>query len=395
MRVTSAPVVARYVLVFCALCLAALPATGFAQPATPGAATPAAAGPTVDVDCGAGDSLADALERHGGGTTFRVRGTCAERVTVARDGVTIDGGGDAVLDAADDPEGPVVHVVGARDVAVRGVTVQNGHIGVLAEKLSTLTLDGVEARGNATHGVEIIQSHAIATGLRSHGNGRVGLIVNRSSEVRLVDGTLEDNGISGLVAFSSAIARLEGTNVVRGNAAQGVTLGLNGFIFTIGADLLIEDNGAAGLSLLQGGAAQFLGGTLTVRGNGGDGVALDLGSTLVLGIAEFGVPGEVLVEENGGHGVSVAGASQLVTDPTMPATVRANAGDGVHVDASDVRLTGSVVEGNDGAGLGLAFGARATVEDTTVDEVACGEGVLVRGSVGCPSSEESAATPEP
>ncbi len=307
-----------------------------------------------------------------------------ERVSITHDGVTIDGGAVAVLDAADDPEGPVVHVVGARDVTVRGITVQNGQHGILVEKLSTITLDGVVARENSAHGVEVIQSHAIATGLRSHGNGRVGLIVNRSSEVRLIDSTLEANGISGLVLFSSAIGRLEGSNVVRDNAAQGVTLGLSGMIFTIGAELTIEDNGAEGLSLLQGGAAQFLGGTITVRGNDGDGIALDLGSTLVLGIAEFGVPGEGLVEENGGHGISVAGASQLVIDATMPATVRSNTGSGLHVDASDVRLAGSVIEENGGTELELVFGARATIEDMMLDEIVCGEAVLVRGSVSCP-----------
>jgi hypothetical protein len=255
---------------------------------------------------------------------------------------------------------------------------------MLVEKLSTITLEDVVAEGNTTHGVEIIQSHAIVTNLRSHDNDRVGLIVNRSSEARVIDSTLEANGISGLVIFSSAIGRLEGTNVIRDNAAQGITLGLSGAIFTIGAELLIEDNGAAGLSLLQGGAAQFLGGTLTVRGNDGDGIALDLGSTLVLGIAEFGVPGEVLVEENGGHGISVTGASQLVTDETMPATVRSNTGDGLYVDASDVRLTGSVIEENEGTELELAFGARATIADMEVDEIGCGDGVLVRGSVSCP-----------
>ena len=40
---------------------------------------------------------------------------------------------------------------------------------------------------------------------------------------------------------------------------------------------------------------------------------------------------------------------------------------------------------NDVPALELAFGARATIEDTTLDEVVCGEGVLVRGSAKCPS----------
>ncbi len=382
MRVTTptAMIVSRCVMAFCGLCLAANPTTGFAQ-----FATPTAAPPKVEVDCSAGDSLANALAQHGSGSTFQIRGTCMERVTITHDDVTIEGGGAAVLDAANDPEGPVVHVVGARDVTVRDITVQNGQHGILVEKLSTITLDGAVSQENSSHGVEIIQSHAIATDLRSHNNGRVGLIVNRSSEVRLIDSTLEANGISGLVLFSSAIGRLEGTNVIRDNAAQGVTLGLSGTIFTIGAELMIEDNGAEGLSLLQGGAAQFLGGTIAVRGNDGDGIALDLGSTLVLGIAEFGVPGEVLVEENGGHGISVTGASQLVIDATMPATVRSNTGNGLYVDASDVRLAGSVIEENDGTELELVFGARATIEDMMLDEIVCGEAVLVRGSVSCPS----------
>lgn len=375
----SIPIPGRRILAVLILALALSPATGVAQ-----SATPTAASPVIEVDCGAGDSLADALAQYGAGSTFRVAGTCMERVTVVHDDVTIDGGGSAVLDAALDPEGPVVHVVGARNATVRGLTVQNGQHGILVEKLSTITLEDVVSQGNTNHGIEIIQSHGIATGLRSHDNGRVGLIVNRSSEVRLIDSTLENNGISGLVIFSSAVGRLEGTNAIRGNAAQGVTLGLSGTIFTIGAELTIEDNGAEGLSMLQGGAAQFLGGTLTVSGNDGDGIAVDLGSALVLGIAEFGVPGEVLIEGNGGHGLAVTGASQLVVDPTMPATVRSNGESGLYVDASDVWLTGSVIEDNDGAELELDFGARATIEDMTLDEVVCGEAVLVRGSVSCP-----------
>lgn len=361
------------------ICLAATATSGFAQ-----SATPQAEPPTIDVDCSAGDSLADALARHGGGSTFSVIGSCRERVTITHDDVTIDGGGTAVLDAAEDPEGPVVHVDGARNVTIRDITVQNGQHGILVESLSTITLDGVVSRQNISHGIEVIQSHAVATDLRSQDNGRVGLIVNRSSEVRLTDSTLEANGISGLVLFSSAVARLEGTNVIRDNAAQGVTLGMGGMIFTIGAELMIEDNGAEGLSLLQGGAAQFLGGTLTVRGNDGDGIALDIASTLALGMDDFEVPGEVLVEENDGHGISVTGASQLAIDAIMPATVQSNMGSGLYVDASDVTLDGSTIEENDGTELELVFGARATLENMTLDEVVCGDAVLVRGTVSCP-----------
>lgn len=372
-------IISRCAAIFFALCLAATTTNGFAQPASPPAASPA-----VEVDCDAGDSVADALEQHGSGSIIRILGTCMEQVVITHNDVTIDGGGSAVLDAGEDAEGPVVHVLGARNVTVRDITVQNGQHGILVENMSTITLEDVVSQENSSHGVEIIQSHATVSNLRSHQNGRVGLSINRNSEVRLIDSTLESNNISGLVIFSSAIGRLEGTNVVRDNAAQGVTLGLGGMIFSIGAELMIENNGAEGFSLLQGGDAQFLGGTITVRGNEGDGIALDLGSTLVLGRADFEVPGEVLVEENGGDGVSVMGASQLAADAIMPLTVQANAGDGMYVDASLVRLNGAVIENNDGTELELVFGARATIEDMMLDEIVCGEGVLVRGAVSCP-----------
>ena len=78
------------------------------------------------------------------------------------------------------------------------------------------------------------------------------------------------------------------------------------------------------------------------------------------------------------------GGSQLTIDAIMPAIVRSNTGSGLYVDTSDVRLAGSVIEENGGPELELVFGARATVEDTVVDENACGDVVLVRGSVGCP-----------
>lgn len=340
----------------------------------------------VEIDCDAGDSLAAALATSGPATTFRVSGTCEERVTISADDVTIDGGGTAVIDAAVDADGPVVHVDGARRLALTGVTVQNGQHGILVEHLATVVLHDVVARDNRAHGVEVIQSNIVITDLMAHDNGRVGLIVNRNSELRLVDSVLEDNGISGLVLFSSAIGRLEGTNVIRGNGDQGFTIGLGGMIFSIGAELVVEDSGAEGIAFLQGGAAQFLGGSITVRGNGGDGIVLEVGSTLVLGQDDFPVPGEVLTEENEGHGVSVRSASQLVAAAIMPLTSRGNAGSGLHVDDATASVTGASLEGNDGPDLDLAFGARATVEETAADTVVCDETVLLRGDLACPAA---------
>jgi hypothetical protein len=47
---------------------------------------------------------------------------------------------------------------------------------------------------------------------------------------------------------------------------------------------------------------------------------------------------------------------------------------------SDGRPVVSVIEENGGTELELVFGARATIRDMTLDQVTCGEAVLLRGS---------------
>jgi hypothetical protein len=364
--------------------LALVAALPLALAATPRAAPlPDTTGAVHTVDCDAGDSLAAALDLAQPGATVEIHGTCSEQVRVTVDRLTLDGGGEAVIDGGGE-RGPVLHVDGARDLTVRGLTVRNGSFGILAEHLATLVLEDVVAHGNSAHGIEVIHSNVVVRDLRAYENGRVGLIVNRNSELRLIDSVMEENGISGLVLFGSAVGRLEGRNVIRGNGDQGFTIGLGAMLFTIGAELVIEENGAEGFAFLQGGMAQFLGGSLEVRGNAADGIALEIGSTLVLGMDEFMVQGEVLVEDNVGHGISVRSGSHLVSEAIMPITARGNGGDGLHVDGGTATLAGETFEGNDGAGVALDFGARVQLVDVSVDEVVCDQSALLRGDVSCP-----------
>lgn len=172
----STPHDAALVVLLRAVCVAML--------ATPAVATAAgmaipAEGRVVEVDCDVGESLADALAANGNGTNYRVTGTCMERITMTADDVTIDGGGTAVIDAAEDPEGPVMHVDGAR-LTVEGLTVQNGRHGILVEHLASLELRDVVSRNNRSHGVEVINSDAVINGLQARENGRVGLSLVRA-----------------------------------------------------------------------------------------------------------------------------------------------------------------------------------------------------------------------
>ncbi|MEX2503150.1 MAG: right-handed parallel beta-helix repeat-containing protein [Trueperaceae bacterium] len=363
----------RTALTLAATFLFATAAAGFAQSEH-----------TVTVDCAAGDDLAAALAEAAPGTTLALAGTCDGPVTIAVDGVTLDGGGDAVIRVPEDASGPVVHVDGVRDARLIGLTVENGQHGILAERMASLELRNVVSRGNGAHGVEVINSFVEADDLHAHDNGRVGVNVNRSGEARLRHAVLEDNGISGLISFNGAIVRLEERNVIRGNGAQGFTLGMNGMLFTIGAELVVEGNGAEGIYLQQSGHAQFLGGDVQVRGNGGDGVAADFGSTLALGIDAFQVPGAVTIEGNGRHGLSVSRGSIVAVESVMPVHASGNAGAGLHVsDGAQASVAESTFAGNDGGGVVVAFGGQLTVSGGENDGVACDGTVQVRGDASC------------
>lgn len=261
--------------------------------------------------------------------------------------MTLDGGGNAVIASPEEPEAPGVHVDGARNVTIRDLSVDGGQHGILVERLATIDLAGVTVRNADAHGVEVIDASIVARDLHAHDNGRVGLNVNRNSELRLYDAVLENNGISGMILFSGSLGRLENTNVIRGNGAQG--------------------------------------GTLEARANDGDGVALRAASDVTFGRDDFQVPGEVALEGNGGHGLAAYGGSEIVAQAIMPVAARDNDGAGLHVeDGSGATVRAGTFEDNAAADVALDFGARATLGEVDVGEVTCGEGVLIRGEVDCP-----------
>ena len=82
------------------------------------------------VKCDKGQTLTEALRKAKPGDTLQVTGTCHERVTITTDGLTLDGGGSAVLDGGGG--GPteffeaVVTIDGVQGVTLMGFTIQNG-----------------------------------------------------------------------------------------------------------------------------------------------------------------------------------------------------------------------------------------------------------------------------
>jgi Right handed beta helix region len=350
---------------------------GLAVLAAVATASPGVAG-EIRVDCNGGQSLAAALGRAAAGETIIVRGTCRETVTIETDRVTIDGGGQAVVDGVDRTR-DVIAIAGARGVTLRGLTVRNGREGLLATSGATFVLEKATVEESGSHGVEILGAQGDLRDVRSVRNGRAGVLISRNSQLDLSNATLTDN-LTGLVIFTNSSARLFGSLVVKRNQTQGMTTGLGASIFAIGAAIDANDNGAEGLFLLQGGNLQLIGGTLRTNRNATHGVLLQQGSGLILGIEEFGVPGTAEAIGNGRSGLRAAGESVITASRIMPLTSQGNAEAGVELDdGSSATLIGSTIQSNGAAGVRLLFGARLTVTESTVDAIACDKTALVRG----------------
>jgi hypothetical protein len=339
----------------------------------------------LPVDCDAGQSLAAALDQASAGDAIVVRGTCRETVTIGTDRLTIDGGGEAVLDGAA-RAADVVTIPGARGVTMKGLTVRNGREGILATDGATVVLENLTVEQSRSHGIEFLGALGDLRQVTSVRNGRVGVIAARNSQLDLTDATLTDN-LSGLVLFSNSTARLFGSTVMNRNRTQGMTTGLGASLFAIGASVEASDNGAEGVFMLQGGNVQLVGGTLKANRNATDGVLLQQGSRLILGIEEFGVPGTAETLGNGRGGLRATGASAITASRIMPLSSRGNAQAGVDLDdASSATIGGATIRGNGAADVRVLFGSRATLTESAVGVIACDQTALIRGDAGtrCP-----------
>jgi hypothetical protein len=342
------------------------------------AASPAVAA-EISVDCDAGQSLAAALGQAIPGDTIHVRGTCRETVTIRSDGLTIDGGGEAALEAASSAE-DVVTIPGARGITMKRLTVRNGREGILATDGATLVLEGVTVERNRSHGVEFLGALGDLRQVRSRENGRAGVIAARNSQLDLTDATLTEN-LTGLVLYSNATARLFGSAVANRNRTQGISVGLGASLFAIGASVEASHNGAEGVFMLQGGNVQQIGGALKAAQNDTDGILLQQGSRLLLGIEEFGVPGTAETSGNGRSGLRAIDASAITTSRIMPLASHDNARSGLHLeDGSSATIGGATIRGNGVADVRLLFGSRLTLNQTAVGVLVCDQTALVRGN---------------
>ena len=286
------------------------------------------------VNCDAGETIAGALSQAQAADTIMISGMCHERVVVNRDGITLDGGGSAVIDGGTGGSA-VILVRGRQNVTIKGLTVQNALIGLLVDGGAAVELENVTAQNNL-----------LATD-RSSDNDGSGVVVSRGSTAMLRGGRISGNrGRAGLMITGGSNVVATGLTV-ENNALQGVGVYRNSLL-ELNDSLVRGRHDRYAIQVWSRSAAEL--GGVTSTGNTGDGIAVSSDSYVDL---EGGT-----ITNNGGRGVL--------------------AQRGVYVEIADSTITGNAID------LDVSMLSRIGWEGTTIDTIDCDDSVLTFLDAVCP-----------
>ena len=359
------------------------------------------------VDCDAGETIANAMSRAHSGSTIVISGTCEEAVVVDKDGITLDGGGTAVIDGAG-MDRWAVDVTGRQKVTIKGLTVQNGHAsgiaitetsgvwmqdvsvrntrrhtdyngdghGIFVGHASSLVLTGtIVADDNAGNGITVWQSgNALAIGnfkprgrpfprasIQTNGNGESGIFVTGSST---------------FTAFSNF-----GDNTTvhaKENTYAGISLQHTSSMMLGGADIEATNNGGSGLEVGGGSSAQFWGWAAESKApsalfdsNGGAGISIWGSSSF--NVWDDGVAVNITSTNNGWRGLDIWGGSDAgfntpASEPTSKLVFNGNGAEGIEVGGNGTLYSRLPFEIKNNAyeGVGIWAGGHVSLEGSTI-----------------------------
>ena len=143
---------------------------------------------TINVNCGAGGTIASALAKNiRPGTTILVGGTCNENVVIAEQhvNITLDGQGTATI-SGPDANSQTISVLG------RGVTIKN----------FTSITGGRNGIGVAQGGSATIDNNTV------HNVGGSGIAMTNGANARIINNIIQNNPGSGISVSEGASARI-------------------------------------------------------------------------------------------------------------------------------------------------------------------------------------------
>jgi parallel beta-helix repeat protein len=323
-------------------------------------------GGTATVDCGAGQTVSQALAS--GAKQIVVRGTCRESVTITADDVTLQA--DPAGGRIDGPDAATntVQVTGNR-VTIDGLTVTGGRNGITGIGAANLTLRNCTVQSTGRNGISYANgSSGTVSRCTVQFNVRDGIAVD-GAQATITESTVMNNR-NGILVVNGGTSRIgvndrlePGGNTISRNGATGVSVSQGGSA-TIAMNT-ISDNGTdpsapgrSGVGIFLSATADIIGGN-TITGNAGPGVAASVGSTGVIGDAGFGLPSMNTIRGNGtaasGGGISAfLGTSLVVRD----ALIEQNFGPGIIFSTrSQGQMFGTTIRNNTSDGIRFVLGA--------------------------------------
>jgi hypothetical protein len=346
--------------------------------------------PTIRVNCNAGQTVEQALQRARPGTTISVTGTCRERVIITTDRITLDGRGSAILDGRSnnpgtagvqsDPEfDGVVIIDGVTGVTLTGLTIQNG-LG-----------NGIFGRRSAAFAVRntAVQDNSV-TGIVVSDNSTVGIDVFNNSSVILKGAISITNKheLGGVNVFGSSTMEIRGARVQLNNnrgvglvVGSGSQLAIFGFNVSQGSTLTASGNGRGGIVMTGGSLEVYgLGPNLITASNNGEGIFVAGGF-----IVSPSGAGKFVIENNPvGLNFGQAGGAVIVGGLTVRNNKTGVLADGAGpLTFVSIPPNPSIITGN-GTDVDLRFGTRTTIDGVAIGTITCDKTVLSRGTTMCP-----------
>ena len=351
------------------------------------------------VDCnGGGPKLSNAIELAKPGDTIVVSGTCHERIKVTKGPLTLDGGGNAILDGAG--VGPneqefngLLTVDGAHGVTTRGWLIRNG------------TGEGIFG----VHGANMLIQETVVE------NNFTGIGLSNSA-AEVVDTATRYNSI-GLDAYSGSTVIFRGEIDISRNTEESLTLNGKSLAEIRGGHVHVHDNVTGGViisaesSLVIFGFQASQASRLTTNNNQGPGIVIGQSQLFVAG-AGF-APGGIAITSVGNAGPGVLLVNGNISSPFGAArfVIENNPIGMQFLQGSTATITGGLnvrnnifgIDADNAAGLTFAstppnpsavqsngtdirlrFGTKSTINGLAVGTVVCDGTVLSRGTTVCP-----------
>jgi Right handed beta helix region len=287
-----------------------------------------AAGPTLNVDCNAGQTITGAvtkLEKIGavgsaGPNTILVSGTCNENVTiVGMNNLTLQGNPTATVNGTADGNGTVLWVTDSQNFSANNITLSGAGVsGGVYCAAATCHLNNDTVENSVGIGVGVGPSafvQLMSTTIQQ--NARDGVHIGGQGNAVLGGATIQSNGGAGVYVQvgGSLLTTLQGQGynitgpaqtVIQNNAQDGILVDVNSTArinFTS-----ISGNGRDGLRLSGGAKAQLA--SVSITGNTGHGVRVG-----DLSFVQFAVDNSIA-----GNNSGAATPLDVVCDPQYSAT---------------------------------------------------------------------------